>query len=147
MKPRRLQSATISSIVTSTAGSLCAESGIAREATDGRVRDNRRVPIYEYRCANGHTFEVFQSMSEDPVSACVECGAPSERVLSAPAVHFKGSGFYTTDYARKGAKKSGSDGGGGSGDSSSSSEKSSSEKSSDASKSESKSKPGSGSSD
>jgi putative FmdB family regulatory protein len=63
------------------------------------------MPIYEYRCAKGHAFEVFQSMSEDPVSSCVECGAPAERVLSAPAVHFKGSGFYTTDYARKGAKK------------------------------------------
>lgn len=69
------------------------------------------MPIYEYRCANGHEFEVFQSMSEDAVASCVECGAPCERVLSAPAVHFKGSGFYTTDYARKGAKKAGADGG------------------------------------
>lgn len=67
------------------------------------------MPIYEYRCANGHTFEVFQSMSEDPVTSCIECSAPAERVLTAPAVHFKGSGFYTTDYARKGAKK-GADG-------------------------------------
>jgi putative FmdB family regulatory protein len=70
------------------------------------------MPIYEYRCENGHEFEVFQSMSEDPVAVCVECGAACERVLSAPAVHFKGSGFYTTDYARKGAKKAASDGGG-----------------------------------
>jgi putative FmdB family regulatory protein len=69
------------------------------------------MPIYEYRCTNGHTFEVFQSMSEDSLSECVECGAGCERVLSAPAVHFKGSGFYTTDYARKGAKKAASDGG------------------------------------
>jgi putative FmdB family regulatory protein len=69
------------------------------------------MPIYEYRCANSHTFEVFQSMSEDPVVHCVECGADCERVLSAPAVHFKGSGFYTTDYARKGAKKAAADGG------------------------------------
>ena len=69
------------------------------------------MPIYEYRCTNGHEFEVFQSMSEDPVASCVECGAPCERVLSAPAVHFKGSGFYTTDYARKGAKKAAADGG------------------------------------
>jgi putative FmdB family regulatory protein len=82
------------------------------------------MPIYEYRCTNGHTFEVFQSMSEDSVTECVECGAECERVLSAPAVHFKGSGFYTTDYARKGAKKAAADGG-------SSSEKGSSEKSSD----------------
>ena len=69
------------------------------------------MPIYEYRCTNGHTFEVFQSMSEDAVAVCVECGAECERVLSAPAVHFKGSGFYTTDYARKGAKKAAGDGG------------------------------------
>ena len=71
------------------------------------------MPIYEYRCKKGHTFEVFQSMSEDPVSKCVECGAPSERMLSAPAIHYKGSGFYTTDYARKsGAKASASSGSG-----------------------------------
>jgi putative FmdB family regulatory protein len=63
------------------------------------------MPIYEYRCDNGHTFEMFQSMSEDSLRVCIECGAACERVLSAPAVHFKGSGFYTTDYARKGAKK------------------------------------------
>ena len=69
------------------------------------------MPIYEYRCRNGHTFEVFQSMSDDPVTACEECGAPVERVFHPVAVHFKGSGFYTTDYARKGAKKSGSDSG------------------------------------
>jgi putative FmdB family regulatory protein len=62
------------------------------------------MPIYEYRCRNGHTFEVFQSMSDDPVGACEECGAPVERVFHPVAVHFKGSGFYTTDYARKGAK-------------------------------------------
>jgi putative FmdB family regulatory protein len=82
------------------------------------------MPIYEYRCVNGHTFEVFQSMHEDAVSECVECGAECERVLSAPAVHFKGSGFYTTDYARKGAKKAATDGG-------SSTEKASSDSGSD----------------
>ncbi len=69
------------------------------------------MPIYEYRCANGHTFEVFQSMTDDPVATCQECGAPVERVFHPVAVHFKGSGFYTTDYARKG--RSGSDGDGG----------------------------------
>ncbi|HSJ18111.1 MAG TPA: FmdB family zinc ribbon protein [Solirubrobacterales bacterium] len=58
------------------------------------------MPIYEYRCRNGHEFEVFQSMSENPVSRCQECGAPVERVFHPVAVHFKGSGFYTTDYAR-----------------------------------------------
>ena len=74
------------------------------------------MPIYEYRCTNSHTFEIFQSMSEDSVTECVECGAECERVLSAPAVHFKGSGFYTTDYARKGAKKAAGDGGAASSD-------------------------------
>jgi putative FmdB family regulatory protein len=70
-----------------------------------------RMPIYEYRCANGHTFEVFQSMSDDPVTACEVCAAPVERVFHPVAVHFKGSGFYTTDYARKGASKAAADGG------------------------------------
>ena len=49
-------------------------------------------------------------MSEDPVSACQECGAPVERVFRPVAVHFKGSGFYTTDYARKTAAKASADG-------------------------------------
>jgi putative FmdB family regulatory protein len=69
------------------------------------------MPIYEYRCRNGHLFEVFQSISDDPVSACEQCGAPVERVFHPVAVHFKGSGFYTTDYARKGGSKAASDGG------------------------------------
>jgi putative FmdB family regulatory protein len=68
------------------------------------------MPIYEYRCNNGHVFEVFQSMSEDPVTTCEECGAPVERVFHPVAVHFKGSGFYTTDYAKKGSAKTSSDG-------------------------------------
>ena len=68
------------------------------------------MPIYEYRCLNGHQFEVFQAMSDDPVSRCQVCGAPVERVFHPVAVHFKGSGFYTTDYARKASAKAGSDG-------------------------------------
>jgi putative FmdB family regulatory protein len=68
------------------------------------------MPIYEYRCNNGHIFEVFQSMSDDPVATCKECGAPVERVFHPVAVHFKGSGFYTTDYAKKGSAKAASDG-------------------------------------
>jgi putative FmdB family regulatory protein len=59
------------------------------------------MPIYEYRCRNGHEFEVFQAMADDPVEVCEVCGAPVERVFRPVAVHFKGSGFYTTDYARK----------------------------------------------
>ena len=65
------------------------------------------MPIYEYRCENGHQFEVIQSMSADPVTACEECGAPVERVFHPIAVHFKGSGFYNTDY--KNNSKTGKD--------------------------------------
>jgi putative FmdB family regulatory protein len=64
------------------------------------------MPIYEYRCPNGHTFEVFQRMSDPPVESCESCGAgPVEKVLYPVAVHFKGSGFYSTDYGR-GSRKS-----------------------------------------
>jgi putative FmdB family regulatory protein len=66
------------------------------------------MPIYEYRCDNGHTFDVMQRMSDDALTACQICEAPVQKVLHAPAVHFKGSGFYTTDY---GKKKSGANGG------------------------------------
>jgi len=69
------------------------------------------VPIYEYRCRNGHQFEVFQAMADDPVSKCQECGAAVERVFRPVAIHFKGSGFYTTDYARKTPAKTSPDGG------------------------------------
>ena len=65
------------------------------------------MPIYEYRCENGHTFEVLQSMSDDPVKTCETCDAPVQRVLHSPAVHFKGSGFYTTDYGSKKRPKGG----------------------------------------
>jgi putative FmdB family regulatory protein len=69
------------------------------------------MPIYEYRCTNGHRFEVRQSMADDPVTVCEVCGEPVERVFHPVAVHFKGSGFYTTDYAKKGASKAADDGG------------------------------------
>jgi putative FmdB family regulatory protein len=75
------------------------------------------MPIYEYRCDNDHTFEAFQAMADDALDSCEVCGAPARRVLSAPAVHFKGSGFYTTDYARKGKKGPSSDGDSSKGDS------------------------------
>jgi len=64
------------------------------------------VPIYEYKCAKGHNFEVIQRMADDPVTECEECGAPVERVFHPVAVHFKGSGFYTTDYGSKSKSKS-----------------------------------------
>ena len=59
------------------------------------------MPIYEYKCENGHVFDVMQRMSDDPLTECQECGAPAVRVLHSPAVHFKGSGFYNTDYGKK----------------------------------------------
>jgi putative FmdB family regulatory protein len=83
------------------------------------------MPTYEYRCDNGHTFEALQSMSEDALDTCEVCGAPAQRILSAPAIHYKGSGFYTTDYARKGAKKPVSESGSSGSDSGSSDSKSS----------------------
>ncbi len=59
------------------------------------------MPLYEYRCENGHTFEVMQRMSDDPVTECEVCQAAVQRVFHPVAVHFKGSGFYTTDYGKK----------------------------------------------
>ena len=67
------------------------------------------MPIYEYRCDNGHTFEVLQRMTDDPLTSCSTCEAPLQRVFHPVAVHFKGSGFYTTDYGKKGAGGSNSD--------------------------------------
>ncbi len=87
------------------------------------------MPIYEYRCPNGHVFEVFQRMADPPPETCETCGAgPLQRVLYPVAVHFKGSGFYSTDYGRgrtRGKEKegSGSDSSGG-GDSAGGGEKS-----------------------
>jgi putative FmdB family regulatory protein len=59
------------------------------------------MPIYEYRCENGHEWEAMQSITADPLTECEVCGAPAQRVLHPPAVHFQGSGFYTTDYGSK----------------------------------------------
>ena len=115
------------------------------------------MPIYEYLCPDGHRFEVVQRFSDDPVAVCEVCGKPVQRVLFAPAVHYKGKGFYATDYGRKGANgakpdsESGSKEAGskeaaassnGSGDSSSKSES----KSSDSKSSDSKGSGGEGSS-
>ena len=59
------------------------------------------MPIYEYRCDKGHTFEVMQRMTDDPLTSCTTCDASVQRVFHPVAVHFKGSGFYTTDYGKK----------------------------------------------
>jgi putative FmdB family regulatory protein len=65
------------------------------------------MPIYEYQCKRcSHRFERIQKFSDPQVKKCPECGGPVEQLLSPPAVQFKGSGWYVTDYARKGAKPS-----------------------------------------
>ena len=72
------------------------------------------MPIYEFRCENGHLFEVMQKITDAPVTECDTCGAPVTRVFHPIAVHFKGSGFYNTDYGTARRKremdKSASDG-------------------------------------
>jgi putative FmdB family regulatory protein len=99
------------------------------------------MPIYEYRCERGHTFEVMQRMTDDPLTVCDEHGTPVQRVFHPVAVHFKGSGFYNTDYGKKksGAAGAASDGSSSEGsasksDSSSGSSESSSSGSSDSKK-------------
>ncbi len=63
------------------------------------------MPIYEYRCENGHLFEVMQKITDDPVTVCQECEAAVQRVFHPVAVHFKGSGFYNTDYGTSKRKR------------------------------------------
>jgi putative FmdB family regulatory protein len=64
------------------------------------------VPTYEYKCPNGHVFEVFKRIADPPPEACPVCGAsPVETVLYPVPVHFRGSGFYSTDYGRGGRKR------------------------------------------
>jgi putative FmdB family regulatory protein len=105
------------------------------------------VPIYEYRCDRGHQFEVTQKMTDDPVLSCARCDAPVQRVFHPVAVHFKGKGFYNTDYgtrrrnrelersAKDGADKTESKSKDSSSSSSSSSEKKSESKKSESSSS------------
>ena len=103
------------------------------------------MPIYEYRRADGTTFEVLQSITEEPLTHDPESGEPVERVFHAPAVHFKGSGFYNTDYGTRKRQREQKDSGGsdgkasnGSGSSDGSSGSSSSSSSSSEKKTESK---------
>ncbi len=67
------------------------------------------MPFYEYRCDNGHIFEVRQRMSDDQVTSCLTCEAPVQRIFHPVAVHFKGSGFYATDYGKRGGDSTDSD--------------------------------------
>lgn len=106
------------------------------------------MPIYEYRCERGHQFEVMQKMTDDPVLSCSRCDAPVQRVFHPVAVHFKGKGFYNTDYGtrrrNRELERSGKDGAdkteSKSKESSSSSSSSSSETKSESKKSDSSSK-------
>jgi putative FmdB family regulatory protein len=66
------------------------------------------MPIYEYKCENGHVFDVIQKMSDESLTECQECDAPATRVLHPVAIHFKGSGFHNTDYGKKKAASNGS---------------------------------------
>ncbi len=72
------------------------------------------MPLYEYECPNDGTFERMQKFSDPPLTTCPTCGGPVEKLLSAPAIQFKGTGWYITDYARKSpAGESGKDKGAG----------------------------------
>jgi putative FmdB family regulatory protein len=98
------------------------------------------MPIYEYKCTNGHVFDVIQRMADEALTECQECGAHAERVLHPVAIHFKGSGFHNTDYGKKktGANGSSSEGSSSEGSKDSSDSKSSESKSSDSKSSDSK---------
>lgn len=67
------------------------------------------MPLYEYECPScGHRFELIQRFADPPAETCVACGqSPVHKLLSAPAVHFKGTGWYVTDYAKKGSSDAG----------------------------------------
>jgi putative FmdB family regulatory protein len=105
------------------------------------------MPIYEYKCKKGHVFEVMQSFSDEALTKCEVCGAPVQRVYHPVSVHFKGSGFYNTDYGTKrrareakenkesSSSSSSSESGSSSSESKSDSSKSDSSKSSDSGKS------------
>jgi putative FmdB family regulatory protein len=73
----------------------------AFEAGAGLSILGREMPIYEYRCENGHTFEVLRKMTDDPITVCETCEQPVEQVFHPITVHFKGKGFYNTDYGTK----------------------------------------------
>jgi putative FmdB family regulatory protein len=90
---------------------------------EGSIRRLVALPLYEYECPKDGVFERIQKFSDPPLAACPSCGGPIEKLASAPAIQFKGTGWYITDYARKGsgegkekgaAKESAKDGGSGS---------------------------------
>jgi putative FmdB family regulatory protein len=70
------------------------------------------VPLYEYQCGKCGRFEIIQKFSDQPLSVCPTCGEEVQKLLSAPAIQFKGTGWYITDYARKGSSGGTSSGSG-----------------------------------
>ena len=89
------------------------------------------MPLYDYKCENGHVFEEMQSWTSEPTATCGDCGTSATRMLSIPMVLYKGSGFYTTDYGRNGsASRSKTDSNEGSSDSGSKTKEKSKSKSS-----------------
>jgi putative FmdB family regulatory protein len=95
------------------------------------------VPLYEYQCKKCHSLtERIQKFSDPPMTVCPHCGGEVEQLLSAPAVQFKGSGWYATDYAKKSSSKESSASGNGSSSASSSESKTDTSKSGDSSASE-----------
>src|SRR5450755_4979349 len=157
MKPRRLHNDTILSIVT-TSWDTDLILAARRPSWHSRLQSAKKtadilieaMPIYEYKCKTGHNFEVMQRMSDDPVTTCQVCEAPVERVFHPIAIHFKGSGFYSTDYgSRKRSRemKDAGEGKGKDGDSSGSSSDSSSSTTETTSSSSSSSSSGSSKSD
>ncbi len=65
------------------------------------------MPLYEYQCDKcAHRFEVIQKFSDSPIEVCPKCGGPVKKLLSSPAIQFKGSGWYITDYAKQGSRDS-----------------------------------------
>ena len=103
------------------------------------------MPIYEYRCDQcGDSFEVMQKMSDDPIVECVKCGGALHKVLHPVAIHFKGSGFYTTDYGKGSGRRTGGRDSGSGDDSSSSSSSSESSSGGDGDSAKADTKPPSG---
>jgi putative FmdB family regulatory protein len=73
----------------------------------GRPYTCPAMPTYEYRCRDcGHSFDIVQKMSDEPLTHCPECGGDLRKVFAPPAISFKGSGFYATDHGKRKAKES-----------------------------------------
>jgi putative FmdB family regulatory protein len=103
------------------------------------------LPIYEYQCDDcGATFEAFQKMSDEPLTECEKCGGPLHKVLHPVAIHFKGSGFYTTDYGKGSGRRTGARDAASDDSASSSGDSSSGDSSGDGASSDARSKPSAG---